>query len=253
MKKAIIFLITIISGYFLQAQNTVVDPKGTPTSNKDLPSNNPALGSNSGVNPAGSPGTMTGTSGNSNSINNQTSPNPNIEPGVFLSSSPGGTVYSNPVPAGSNVQTSTTAVSANGGTVTVNETKPKPIESVAVEGPKVPAPNPPVSANTSLPPAAPIASSGMIAKNATTPAPKSKIKNTKPAAAEIVKEKNIPAYSPLLSNYIPEEVINKIKNKYGPSVYDIKTVRLVKENKLAYLVRLSENGNFKSEIYYDQP
>ncbi|MEO8769863.1 MAG: hypothetical protein ABI402_07255 [Ferruginibacter sp.] len=244
MKKTIIVLSIIVAGYYSQAQNTIVDPKGTPTSNKDLPSNNPGLGSNSGVNPAGSPGTITGNTGNSNSINNQTTPNPNIEKGVFLNSSPGGTVYSNPVPAGSNVQSSTSAVGTNGGTITVNEIKTDTVAALPVATTTVPPSNPPVVKKRSLPSTTPVAKAGIKTKTKK----ENTAKNT-----TAVKEKAVPAYSPLLSNYISQEVINKIKTKYGPSVYDIKTVRVVKNNKLAYLVRISENGTFRNELYYDEP
>lgn len=248
MKKTLVCLIILFAGYQAVAQNTPVDPKGTPTTNKDLPSNNPALGSNSGVNPAGSPGTITGHSGNSNSVNNQTVPNPNIEPGVFLSSSPGGTVYTTPAPAGSNVPASTTAVTNNGGAVIVPEAKPKPIEEVAIEAPKVPAPNPPIATRSSVPPTAPVANPGMKRKIKK----ESSASKTTTTKTNVVKEKALPAYSPLLSNYISKEVIEKIKTKYGAAVYDIKTVRVVKTNKLAYLVRLSENGSFRNELYYDE-
>lgn len=232
MKKPMILLFTLITFCYADAQNPPLVEKAAPKSNAALPSNG-TLGSNSGVNPAGNPGTIVSYSGNSNSINTKVTPNPNIEPGVFLSSSPEGAVTTTTVVNNSNVERSST-VTVNGSTVTATtQSQGQPIKEEVAHAAPQPNPNPPASTSTTMPPTAPVANSGMTVTTE--------------------KSKSLPAYSPLLSNYIPEEVIKKIKSKFGGTVYDIKTVRLVKTNQIAYLVRLSENGVFRNEIFYNEP
>lgn len=242
MKKSIILTFVILTAYYINAQNPPVVEKAAPKSNNTLPSNG-TLGSNSGVNPVGNPGTIISYSGNSNSINSKVAPNPNVEPGVFLSSSPNGTVTNTTVTSGTNVQRTTTAT-GNGGTITTTlSTSPIPPPVTKIK--KVaPAPNidPPVANNPILP-AAPA--------NKIKPQRRTKSTTNKPENVVVI-EKGIPAYSAVLSNFIPEAVVNKIKSKYGTSVYDIKTVRVALSNKIAYLVRLAENGNFRNELFYDE-
>lgn len=232
MKKTIILICISIALNNAIAQNPPVVEKAAPRSNNLLPSNG-TLGSNSGVNPAGNPGTIINYSANSNAINSRVTPNPNVEKGVFLNSSPEGTVITTTVTNGADVQTATTSV-VNGSAVTTREQEVKPIQDVTPHGAPPPNPTPAIDTKSSIPPTPPVATTGM----------KTKVEEN---------SKGLPAYSPVRGNFIPEEVIKKIKSKYGGTVYDIKTVRVVKSNKIAYLIRVYENGNFRNEMFYDEP
>ncbi|MEO6639218.1 MAG: hypothetical protein ABIN25_13150, partial [Ginsengibacter sp.] len=50
---------------------------------------------------------------------------------------------------------------------------------------------------------------------------------------------------PVLESYISDDVVSKIKAKY-PSVYDITAVKHTADQ-MGYVVRVSENGTFKTE------
>ncbi|MFT3912170.1 MAG: hypothetical protein QM737_22275 [Ferruginibacter sp.] len=256
MKKSIILIGVIMLSLCVEAQNPPVVEKAAPKSNNTLPSNG-TLGSNSGVNPAGNPGTIISYSGNSNSINNIATPNPLVEKGVFLSSSPDGTVTNTTVTNGANVQRYTTITSNGAAITTTVETVSKPsAPPVNPEPAPAPNPNPPVATNNATPPAPAIANPGMRTtvnipstdRNLVSPG-KSTADKKEPV---VIKEKDIPAYTPLLSNFIPEQVIKDIKTKYGPNVYDIKQVKVAQTNRVAYLVRLVENGKFRNELFYDE-
>lgn len=252
MKKYILLAAIIFTSFYSKAQNAPVVEKSAPKSNNGLSSGG-TLGSNSGVNPNGNPGTILSYSGNSNSINSRLEASPNIEPGVFLSSSPEGTVRVTTVTNGTDVRQSTSVVT-NGSSVTTSTENGQNVPVTAQSN--TPAvigqtnSNAPVIYNT-------IKTATKPAKAVKEEQPVVTIPKEEPAkpiaAAPKDMGKKLPAFSPVLSNYVPEQVITKIKNKYGPSVYDIKTVKIVSTNKIAYMVRLVENGKFKDELYYDEP
>ena len=243
MKKSILFLLIISSLSYVKAQNTPVVEKAAPQSNNALPSGG-TLGSNSGVNPMGNPGTIANSSGSNSAINSTLAPHPNIEPGTFLSSSPEGTVVTTTITNGSTVTKTATTTTTNGNvTAVVNEpVKAAVQEPVAVE---------PITA----------VSPAVVAKTEVSPSPvpiaKNKSVSTRSAGAKdklvtITDRGKTVTYKPLLTNYVSEKVVNKIKEKYGADVYDIRTVRIASTNKIAYLVRLLDDGKLKSELYYDE-
>ena len=228
MKRSAVFLFISCICTFLHAQNPPVTEKGAPQSNNTLPSGG-TLGSNSGVNPMGNPGTIINNAGN-NTSNNTLAPHPNIESGTRLTSSPEGTVVTTTVTSGTAVQ-KTAVASTPAGTV-----KATVVDTSATRN------------NTAV-----------VNTAATTPREHPKksappVVTAEVAAKPLIKDnKSIPAYSPVLGNYVPEQTINKIKSKYGTSVYDVRTVRIASNNKIAYIVRIVENGQFKSELFYDEP
>ncbi|MBS1741648.1 MAG: hypothetical protein JST81_01325 [Bacteroidetes bacterium] len=210
MKKTAFILTFLLLHIISDAQNPPVIEKAAPKSNNLLPSNG-TLGSNSGVNPAGNPGTIINYSANSNSINNKLAPNPNVEKGVYLSSSPEGTVYTTTVTTGQSTTETTTAVSNGAATTIVSEPVRQPAATINRE----PLPEPVKS----------------------------------PMVTTITETPKTPQYKPVLSNYIPAEVVKQINEKYGSSVYDITTMRNNKTKNIVYLVRLSDNGVFRSVLF----
>ena len=232
MKRIITILAAFCISLSLFAQNTPVVEKAAPQSNNTLPSGG-TLGSNSGVNPMGNPGTIANSSGNSSSINNTLAPHPNIEPGTFLNSSPEGTVITTTISNGT-VSQKTAIVNNNSGT---SAAAVKDSAGVTVK-------------NTS-PVTKPVVKDEVVIKTAPPINPAPDIKKDNIPVSN--KGKTIPAYTPLLGNYVSESTINKIKTKFGPSVYDVRTVKMNSTSKIAYIVRLVENGKFRTELYYDEP
>ncbi len=213
----------------LLAQNPTVVEKSAPRSNNTLP--DPGLSSNSGINPMGNPGTMNSSTSSSAATNQTLESHPNIEPGTFLTSSPGGTVSSFVSINGPVVQKTATAVNNTGGT-TVVSTADNGNTIITVKK----SPDPVIVAKT-LPDARP--------------------NNTQVINTELAinsKAKVMPGgYTPVLGNYVPTETINRIKNKYGNTVYDIRTVKVSATNKIGYIVRIVEDGKFRDELYFDLP
>lgn len=228
MKRSIILIIAIITYcYCLQAQNPPVNEKGAPQSNNDLPSAG-TQGSNSGVNPMGNPGTIINSSDNSSVINSSLPPNPNIEPGTLLNSSIQGTaVTGTPVNNGAAVKNNNAATVTNSGTVTNVVNEPVAVRPVTDT-------NPPFVKNKPrpLPPMA-----GGVREN---PGTVTEMGNEMPAYAH-----------PVLRNYIPEQIVNTLKAKYGNNLYDIRTIKVAPDDKTAYMVRLLEDGKLREELYYD--
>ncbi len=215
------------------AQNAPVVEKAAPKSNNTLPSHG-TLGSNSGVNPAGNPGTIISYSGNSNSINTKTEPNPNIEPGTFLTSSPQGTVMRIPGVNNPNIQAAPVAAP-----VAVVESKP--VQPAPVQTATSATLNPPTAVNNNI-----------ETINSTSTLTSSSPEKTTTIVMTDNIGKQIPAYTPITGNYVPQEIINKVKTKYGDVVYDIKAARIVSNNKIVYIVRLSENGKLRNELFVDE-
>ena len=232
MKRTVQLLCFIFLSLHVIAQNTPVVEKGAPSSNNTLPSNG-TLGSNSGVNPMGNPGTIISNGGN-NSANSTLTPHPNVEPGTFLTSSPQGTVTTTTVTTGTVTQ-KTAAVSGTTGTVTA-VVKDSTEIAIAKKAPVTRSPE----------------KESIVIKST----PEATVSAPVPANKQLTvtdKGKSIPAYTPVRGNYVSERIINNINTKYGGDVYDIRTVRIAANNKIAYIVRLVQNGKFKSEVYYDEP
>lgn len=221
MKKIFIFLFAFNTSIQLLAQNAPVVEKAAPKSNNALPSGG-TLGTNSGVNPMGNPGTIANSSATSSAVNNTIAPHPNVEPGTFLSSSPQGTVTGTITTQSATTVTSTGTVTAVVNTPEV-PTVPKTTVSTAPPVIKVP-----------------------VVKVSTVPASKNNPVTVKG------KGNLIPAYHPVLGNYVSEQTVSKIKAKYGSAVYDIRTIRIASTNQLAYIVRLLEEGKLRNELFYDE-
>ena len=207
----------------VSSQNMPVQEKGAPESNNTLPSNG-TLGSKSGVNPMGNPGTIANSSASNSAVNSGVAPHPNVEPGVFLSSSPEGTVMG-------------TTVTTNAGTVkqAATVTTTGTVTAVVKEGkPSVSKKETPAAAAPAITVVDPAPARPTVTVTAT-PAPK------------------LPAYTPLRGNFISEQALAAINAKYGASVYDIRAVRIESTRKVAYIVRLLEDGKLRSELFSAQP
>ena len=226
MKKILIVFLALNGSFGLLAQNAPVVEKAAPKSNNTLPSGG-TLGANSGVNPMGNPGTIANSSATSSAVNNTVAPHPNVEPGTFLSSSPQGTVTGT-IGNGNGKTQLTTTVTPSGTVTGVVNTASEPAVTKT----------PVVTNSTSKKTPAIKASSEPTPKNNPVT-----VKN---------KEKEIPAYHPVLGNYVSEKTVTKIKNKYGGSVYDIRTIRIASTNQLAYIVRLLEDGKLRNELFFDE-
>lgn len=224
MKIVPIFFLAFSITIQASAQNTPVQEKGAPESNNALPSNG-TLGSKSGVNPMGNPGTIANSSASNSAVNSGVAPHPNVEPGVFLSSSPEGTVIGTTVNTGNGTVRQASTVS-NAGTVTAAVVE----EQKTTATPKVTAPTTAPAAITVVEPAPAKATVTVTA----TPAPK------------------LPAYTPLRGNFISEQALAAINAKYGASVYDIRAIRIESTRKVAYIVRLLDDGKLRSELFSEQ-
>jgi hypothetical protein len=215
MKKSIIFILATCILIGAKAQNPTVIEKSAPKSNNTLPSSG-TLGSNSGVNPAGNPGTIINYSSNSAAQNNKLAPNPNIEPGTFLTSSPQGSIIITPV-AKANATTQTSSIPV---TEAVVKTSPKDTTNNSISKPS--------------------------------PVKRKEIIVTEKPVTVTDGAKPIPAYTVLLGNYVSKDIITKIKAKYGNTLYDVRAVKIASTREIAYMVRLLNNGELVTEMYYDE-
>ena len=229
MKNIILITLISFSGLFSFAQNTPVVETSAPKSNNALPSGG-TLGSNSGVNPMGNPGTISNYSSNSNAINDKLEASPNIEPGVFLNSSPEGTFRSTTVTNAGVVQQQTT-VTNNGAAITTVVEKKLPDTSTKLKA----------VAKTKAVPSVPVSDVSIVPVNASV---EKTVKITTKSGAK--KQVRI---VPVLGNYVPENIVENIKTKYGTAVYSIIAVRVASSKKVSYLVRLLQDGKSSSELY----
>lgn len=205
MKHLFLFsLITIVSiGGFAQVNNNQYKP-GTTVLNSN--SNN----SNSGVNPNGNPGTILYNNSNSNAVNGGL-----IQPNTAITT----TVITHPVSSpivtretekpvsgdnGNNKVVTSTAVNPNEQVVTT-------VETVEIQG-------------------------------------TAEIKNNlNPAVVKLVGSTstglNTINNAPVLSSYIPTEIITRLKSVYGNKLYDI-TMMKKSDSKFLYIIRVKENGAY---------
>ncbi len=56
---------------------------------------------------------------------------------------------------------------------------------------------------------------------------------------------------PVLQTYVPEAVVTTMKGKYGSNIYDITMVKRTADQ-FGYVVRVQENGTYRSEVVNDQ-
>lgn len=229
MKRTFVILSLLIAGS-LNAQNTPVVEKSAPESNNALPSGG-SLGSQSGVNPMGNPGTIANSAASSSGANSAIAPHPNSEPGVFLTSSPEGTVTGTTTTI-NNQKVEAARVVTSTGTVTAVVKEPTPA-----------APTPAVKPITTT--------RARRSVDVSSPTPKKVVPVAAAPAPVKAVTKPLPAYKPVLGNYVSEATIDKINAKYGAAVYDIRAVRLANSNKIAYIVRLRDNDTLRNELFYE--
>lgn len=55
---------------------------------------------------------------------------------------------------------------------------------------------------------------------------------------------------PVLETYVPDNVVAKLKQKYGANLYDLTMIKRA-ANQPAYIVRVQDNGAYKTEIVND--
>ena len=213
------------------AQNAPVLEKSAPESNNALPSGG-SLGSQSGVNPMGNPGTIANSAASNSGANSAIAPHPNTERGVFLTSSPEGTVTGTTITTSNNQKVEAARVVTPTGTVTAVVKEPVVAPSTKPATTQTKTTRPTQTVDVSPPAAKKVA-----------PAPT----GVAPAKSTT---KPLPAYKPVLGNYVSEATIDKINAKYGDAVYDIRAVRLASTNKIAYIVRLRENDTVRTELFY---
>ena len=146
-------------------------------------------------------------------------------------------------------------------TTTNNET------ATVVAPTPVPAVNPvstvPSNANNPVVSATVAENSNSKAKVAITPVAENTTRTIEPDANKInanaVAGKNIntaqpvgPAVVPVLSTFVPEDVIKMIKNKYAGKVYDITRVKVPGTTHYNYMVRFRDKGVYKTEIINEE-
>ena len=212
-----------------------------PVSNTDLPTNSSqSNNSNSGVNPAGNPGTIINSTTNSNSANQGLIQPVGVPPAPAYYNLPPDTL---PIRARISAKADSGNMVINADTVTSQAYVPG--DSILPEPVMTPA-DAPIIADTQNIVTSGVAPEGNIATTGMATMSPSGYSET------ILIGLSRYASLPVLSTWVPENIVSQLSSRFSNGLYDITMVRSSKdENKHHYIVRTQDNGIFTTHVITD--